>query len=155
MNLTTIHIPPRVRLGQGAFQYCEALRELDLAHVVITDTGTGFCEGCYKLQRVVLPPMVKVVGRGSFYSCRALRDVQFPPTVERIKRDVFAAGTAVDALDLRHLTALVFLGRGFLCGYGDGDNVSSVMFSPSFLTNGFSEKQHHPVVVEALLSRGA
>ena len=53
--------------------------------------GDAF-QGCDKLEWVVIPEGIRVIGRGAFYYCENLKKVYFPQTLEELSNNQFAYG---------------------------------------------------------------
>lgn len=60
----------------GVFQYCSALKELEIPESV-TSVGASSFQGCTSLSRVSFPAGVKTIGMNCFNGCTSLSDVSF------------------------------------------------------------------------------
>ena len=75
-KLTTVVLPTSVvKVNEGAFQNCFALKEISMPNV--TEVGDGAFQSCNNLRSVNLPAVTEI-GYRAFYDCDALTSVNFP-----------------------------------------------------------------------------
>jgi hypothetical protein len=92
-------------VGLGAFKGCLQLVEVNLSESALTTLPIQVFARCPKLQRVVLPPRLAVLGKAAFQGCHQLRDCALPPQLGAIGGYAFE-GTALRSVALPGLDEL-------------------------------------------------
>ena len=77
-------------IPDGAFQYCSALRAIELPPTTLTRIGSGAFWECHNLQTLIVPDSVTSVGDCAFYGCTSLTTLYLPPTVTSLGQSVFS-----------------------------------------------------------------
>lgn len=75
-------------LGEEAFYYCTALREITVPAGQKSLDRYTFAQ-CQSLESVTLPEGLETLGRGCFYGCFALKSIDIPSTVTTIEDMAF------------------------------------------------------------------
>lgn len=100
-NITRITLPETIHaIGEGAFQNCELLKEVNIPDGV-TVIGANAFSGCTSLASIELPEGITRIEEYTFFCCQSLRSVTIPKTVEIVCRKAFycSALTTVKILE--------------------------------------------------------
>jgi hypothetical protein len=82
-----IHVrvhPPIRRIEDDAFFGCRLLTIADLNNEGLEEIGVWAFQYCTSLQRIVIPPAIRVIGKWAFYVCSRLTFVVLGGGVEEI-----------------------------------------------------------------------
>ena len=83
-RVTSVIIPDTViRIGQGAFNWCTALRSVTLS-ASITSIEEDTFYNCYNLQTLIIPEGVTSIGSNAFHCCEKLSEITFPKNITKI-----------------------------------------------------------------------
>ncbi|MDE5792334.1 MAG: leucine-rich repeat domain-containing protein, partial [Oscillospiraceae bacterium] len=95
--LETIDLKQVKTIGEDAFYYCVALREITIPEGITELTGAVFgC--CAELQQVILPSSLKAIGDKCFYSCITLQNINLPAGLQKIGAYAFCHCTDLQSL---------------------------------------------------------
>lgn len=88
-GVSAVTIPNSVRLiGKGAFQGCEALREMTLPSN-LEEVSEECFDGCISLKEIVIPEGVTKIGKYAFRKCESLTRIVIPSSVQEIEEGAF------------------------------------------------------------------
>ncbi|MBD5142832.1 MAG: leucine-rich repeat domain-containing protein [Ruminococcus sp.] len=95
--LETIDLKQVKSIGEDAFYYCVALKQITIPEGITELTGAVFgC--CETLEQVTLPTSLKAIGDKCFYSCIALKNINLPENLQKIGAYAFCHCTELQAL---------------------------------------------------------
>ena len=77
-----------VKIGDDAFQHCNALQAVTLPDGLKTIGDRAFA-GCNALQAVTLPDGLKTIGNAAFYYCNALQAITLPDGLKDVGQNAF------------------------------------------------------------------
>lgn len=97
-SLKTLTLPSTLKtIGEGAFEGCKALPEIDLS--AITSVGKNAFKGCASLRSLAIPQDLEIIGDGAFEDCDNLSDATFVvnPDGKYTVSSIGLAGSLVNA----------------------------------------------------------
>lgn len=100
-------------LGEGAFENCSSLEEIDLSEISSEIPRYAFRE-CTKLRSVQLSQTLKTIGEEAFYNCKNLSSVEFPEGLEKISDKSFFGCENIKSIEFPE--SLQTLGNDAFCG---------------------------------------
>lgn len=68
-------------IGEGAFQHCEALEQIDFVGRQLREIGAWAFHGCSALERVAIPEGTERICGGAFAHCNRLSEVVLPSSI--------------------------------------------------------------------------
>ncbi|MDR3263554.1 MAG: leucine-rich repeat protein [Clostridiales bacterium] len=89
ISLKTVKLTNAERLGVGAFENCDNLKEIILSSGITTISNWAF-EDCSSLTSVTIPSGVKTIGDSAFYNCNSLKAIIIPNNVTKVGCYVFS-----------------------------------------------------------------
>lgn len=101
-------------IGEDAFYYCIALKEITIPETVTELTGAVFgC--CAELETVNLPSGIQSIGDKCFYSCVSLRKINLPEGLQKMGEYAFCHCKSLKALAVpKSLTTVNMKCMGYL-----------------------------------------
>lgn len=101
-GLKNVRLPVGLHyIEKYAFWHCEALTDITIQNVV--EIGEFAFDGCYSLQKAVLPESIRSIGTCAFANCWALESITIPENVTSIGGAAFG--------NCRSLTSIYFRGN--------------------------------------------
>lgn len=95
--LKTARLAPTKYLGDGAFQGCVALEDIDMPHAT-RELPTNCFKDCTSLKRMEIADGVKFIESGAFEGCTGLKEVVLPETLKSIHWDAFKGCTSLETI---------------------------------------------------------
>jgi len=97
-------------IGGGAFDFCIALKEVQLPSTLLEIDGLAF-RGCSSLETVTLPENLEQLGNGSyrgyvFDMCTSLKSINLPYNISTIERSTFSSCTSLESIDLSYVETI-------------------------------------------------
>ncbi len=98
-NFKEIEIPAGVKVLDGTFDDCKALKKVTL-HEGLQVIGNYTFGGCKKLESINIPSTVTKLGGGAFTYCEKIRSITVPQAVTMIGWDCFSGCTRLTSISL-------------------------------------------------------
>jgi len=100
-NVTHVRFHPSVtKIGkEGAFKYCDKLREVAL-NDGLREIGKKAFGYCTSLQRINIPSTVTKINNGAFYGCKSLVEVVLNDGLREIGNSAFQDCTALQSINI-------------------------------------------------------
>ncbi len=96
-GISQVEIPANVTLGNGTFQYCHGLREVEMASGILPDSCF---RGCEFLWKVNFTGELKSIENYAFTYCSSLTDIELPQGLLKIGDNAFSQCTTLPELIL-------------------------------------------------------
>lgn len=118
-------------IGEGAFQGCTALTELNFIPASVKTLGNRAFEGCAGLVSATIPDSVEDIGTYMFVGCKALTTVTLPAGIESLPARMFQDCDALTDLSVvpatvKKLGALMFEGCDGLTNVVIPDHIEKI-----------------------------
>ena len=90
-NLQKAEFPASLeKLREHCYKGCNSLRQVIFPpDSRCTDIPQGVFEGCIRLNKLVLPEKLEVIGKRAFHKCKELKKVHFPESLRQIGDQAF------------------------------------------------------------------
>lgn len=95
--LTELSFPAVTSLGSTVFNYCDALKSVELGGTLENIPNETFYN-CSSLEDVILGEGVTTIGTRAFNNCSALKTIAFPSTVTEIGESAFNGCNAISSI---------------------------------------------------------
>jgi len=89
-SLESIFMQNLSSLGTGAFEYCNYLSEINLDGAPLKTIPSNAFSDCSRIQNIVLPETLEVIGESAFNNCRYMETIYIPDSVKRIEPYAFS-----------------------------------------------------------------
>ena len=134
-KFTEIIVPSTVKiLNAAAFEHSSNLVSVDLSALQISIIPRYCFSMCFKLETVILPPLITTIEICAFYECKSLQYLKLPFSFKEFEENVFQKSTL--------FTTIIF------CGVYDinqllPDTVTDIYVSQYYKDEQFCFKQIH------------